>query len=280
MKPAYTSDKVDYFGVPRPLWRKIRKVLPKHKKSKHGGRPRIPDRAVINGIWYILWTGCQWKAVHRDWFGASSSVLHERFQTWQELGVFEKIMRRLLKYYAKRRNIKWKWQAIDSKTCPAPLGGEESGRNPTDRGKQGSKIHLLVDKRGAPLAVFISGANRHDKKAVVSLIASVVVPRPESEQHLCADKGYDYVDVRDFVVLEGYEPHIKRRRARGEAVEEEVFGLGEMVFPARRWVVERTLCWLAKRRSIRIRWAKKSLNWLAFVQFACAHILFNLAVSG
>ncbi len=162
MNPPYTSERVDYFQVPRPMWRKIKKVLPKHKKTKLGGRPRIPDRAVINGIWYILWTGCQWKAVHRDWFGASSSVLHERFQTWRALGVFQQIMRRLMKYYAKKRNVKWKWQAIDSKACPAPLGGEDTGRNPTDRGKQGSKIHLLVDKRGVPLAVFITGANRHD----------------------------------------------------------------------------------------------------------------------
>ena len=72
MNPAYTSERVDYFRAPRPMWRKIKKVLPKHKRNKLGGRPRIPDRAVINGIWYVqgrtlrVWTGCQWKAVHRD----------------------------------------------------------------------------------------------------------------------------------------------------------------------------------------------------------------------
>ncbi|MDE0528532.1 MAG: hypothetical protein OXH85_07560 [Truepera sp.] len=63
-------------------------------------------------------------------------MLPERFQTWQELGVFARIRQRLVKYYAKKRNVKWKWQAIDSKACPAPLGGEDTGRNPTDRGKQ------------------------------------------------------------------------------------------------------------------------------------------------
>ena len=258
------------------------KVLPKHTKHKRGGRPRIPDRAVINGIWYILWTGCQWKAVHRDWFGASSSVLHERFQTWQGLGVFEKIMRQLVKYYAKRRNVKWKWQAIDSKACPAPFGGEDTGRNPTDRGKQGSKIHLLVDKRGAPLAVFITGANRHDKTAAVSVIISIVVERPEKEQHLCADMAYDAADCREFLALKGITPHIKHnpRGSKNQEPEPKQPGLGECTYPARRWVVERTLSWLVKRRSIRTRWAKKASNWLAFVQFACAHILFNLAVSG
>jgi putative transposase len=52
-----------------------------------------------------------------------------------------------------------------------------------------------------------------------------------------------------------------------------------MTYPARRWVVERTLSWLTKRRSIRTRWSKEVANWLALVQFACAHILFDMRFS-
>jgi transposase len=52
------------------------------------------------------------------------------------------------------------------------------------------------------------------------------------------------------------------------------------VYPARRWIVERTISWLVKRRSLRTRWSKKAGNWLALVQFACAHILLNLALFG
>ncbi len=204
--------------------------------------------------------------MHRDWFGASSSVLPERFQTWQELGVFARIRQRLVKYYPKQRNVKWKWQASDSKACPAPLGGEDTGRNPTDRGKQGSKIRLLVAKRGAPLALFITGANRHDKTAAVSVIISVVVECPMREQHLCADMAYDAADFREFLVLEGITPQIKHnpRGSKNQEPETKQPGLGECTYPARRWVVERTLSWLAKRRSIRIRWSKKASNWLAF----------------
>lgn len=72
---------VDYFRVPRPMWRQIKRVLPKAAKKRQPGRPRADNRAVLDSIWYVLWTGCQWKAVHKDWFGVSSSVLHERFQT-------------------------------------------------------------------------------------------------------------------------------------------------------------------------------------------------------
>lgn len=282
MDKSSKPQNVDYFHVPRPLWRKIKKCLPKHKgnSKKRGGRPRCCDRAILNAVWYVLWTGCQWKALHRSWFGVSASTVHARFQVWREAGVFAKLMRQLVKVYGKKRNIKWKWQAIDSKSCPAPFGGEGAGRNPTDRGKRGSKIHLLVDKRGAPLSVVITGANRHDKTAAIDLIISIVVERPEKHQHLCADKAYDSADIREFVILEGYTPHIKLNPRNSKQSKSDAQGLGETTYPARRWVIERTLSWLAKRRSIRTRWSKKTANWLALVQFACAHILFNMAVFG
>ena len=62
---------VDYFQVPKPLWKRIKKLLPKPPKKRERGRP-ADNRAVMNGIWYVLWTGCQWKAVHKDWFGVSA----------------------------------------------------------------------------------------------------------------------------------------------------------------------------------------------------------------
>jgi putative transposase len=274
---------VDYFRVPRPLWRQVKKLFPQPPKKRGPGRPPADNRAVLNGIWYVLWTGCQWKAVHREWFGVCSSVRHERFQRWQQRGLFDQVMTVMVQFYAKKRQIQWTWQSIDSKACPAPLGGEQTGPNPTDRGKRGSKIHLLVDQCGAPLAVYVTGANEHDQWSADELIISIVVARPDPErveQHLCADKGYDYEDVYEFVEHERYIAHIKHRRRRGEPPVEECPIPGETRYPARRWVVERTLGWLAKRRSLRVRWCKKVENWLALVQFACAHILMDLAIYG
>jgi putative transposase len=151
MSKATTTSKVDYFRLPRPLWRKLKKHLPRKKRNKskkRGGRPRVPDRAVANAIWYVLWTGCQWKAIHREWFGVSASVVHERFQRWGRMGLFEKLLKWMANYYAKERGgVGWRWQAMDSKNSPAPLGGEKTGNNPTDRGKRGAKMNLLVDGR-------------------------------------------------------------------------------------------------------------------------------------
>ena len=291
MSKATTTSKVDYFRLPRPLWRKLKKHLPRksNKSKKRGGRPRVSDRAVANAIWYVLWTGCQWKAIHREWFGVSSSVVHERFQRWGRMGIFEKLMKGMLEYYAKERGgIGWRWQAMDSKHSAAPLGGEKTGKNPTDRGKLGAKINLLVDGRGAPISVVLTGANRHDKVSAENLIVSMLPKRPaHKEQHLCADKAYDSEDLREFAASAGYIAHIKvnprRRKGATEGAEEHLSPTEEFperVYPARRWKVKRTISWLSKRRSLRTRWSKKAENWLALVQLACAHILLNLAVFG
>lgn len=263
------------YRIPDKLWKILRKQLPKVSKEKKPGRPRTDDHKVLDGIWHVLWTGCQWKSIQKEWFGVSSSVLHERFQTWQSQGLFEKLFRTMLKYYARECRIGWKWQSIDSMMSASPLGGSKTGKNPTDRGKAGSKIHLLVDQRGAPLALWVTGANEHDKWSVDDLVIHIAAKRPESKQHLCADKGYDFEDVHELVAQQGYIEHIKHRRRRNEP-KEELAPTSRKRFPARRWVVERTFGWLAKRRSIATRWCKKSQNWLAFIFMACADIVLGL----
>ena len=112
--------------VPDGLWARMEQVLPRDKRKGSVGRPALPNRQVVNGILFVLRSGCQWKGLKKEWYGASSS-LHERFQTWNKSGLWKKIYRVMVKYYHKKRHIQWKWQAVDSKLVPAPLGGEEPG---------------------------------------------------------------------------------------------------------------------------------------------------------
>lgn len=179
-----------------------------------------------------------WREQQRHAFG------DERFQTWQQMGIFTAMLREMVVFYQTERDIGWEWQSVDSKSCPAPLGGEATGtlRDPTDRGKQGSKIHLLVDEHGLPLSLHVTGANQHDKWSADDLILSIVVERPmpdEGEQHFCADKGYDFADVHEHVAEAHYIAHIKHRRRRNEPPVEECPIPGEFRYPAHRWVPAR-----------------------------------------
>jgi putative transposase len=82
--------------------------------------------------------------------------------------------------------------------------------------------------------------------------------------HLCADKGYAYDDIRQGLRERHYHVHIKRRGVEVTEIPP------EKGYPARRWVVERTLPWPNDFRSLRTRRAKKANNWLALIQFASA----------
>ena len=161
----------------------------------------------------------------------------------------------------------------------APLGGEKTGKNPTDRAKSGVKRSLLTDGQGVPLGVAVEGANCHDKWLVEGTLRSVPIKRPlptkRQPQHMCMDKGYDYADTRAAVRDWGYTAHIK---TRGEEAQQKK---AVPRYRARRWVVERTHSWLNKFRRLLIRWEKKVANYLAMIHLACAIITFRAAgVSG
>ena len=82
----------------------------------------------------------------------------------------------------------------------APLGGEKTGPNPTDRGKLGVKRSVLTDARGTPIGAVIAGANRNDHLLKGDTLDSLGIarlrPTQHRQQHLCLDKGYDYAEPR------------------------------------------------------------------------------------
>ncbi len=139
------------YRVPDELWERIKPLLPPQKPKKKPGRPRMADRQAMDAIFYVLRTGCQWKALPRD-LGAPSTV-HDRFQEWRQAGVFEKMWQAGLLEYDAKKGLAWEWQAMDGAMTKAPLGGQATGRNPTDRGKIGTKRSLLTEGHGIPIAV-------------------------------------------------------------------------------------------------------------------------------
>jgi len=121
-----------------------------------------------------------------------------------------------------------------------PQRGELTGPNPVDRGKKGSKIHLITDQAGLPLSVAISGANTHDSQALQPLVCGIPPirsrrgPQRRRPAKLHGDKGYDYDHLRRWLRERGIVHRLARKGVEYSK------RLGRY-----RWQVERTMAWLA-----------------------------------
>ena len=200
------------------LWERIEPLLPRPKsryrgRGKHrkhiGGRPAADRRTVMAGILYVLRTGCQWNALPQE-FG-SGKTAHRYFQQWVRAGVFRRMWQAGLTEYDELQGLDWKWQAADGAMTKAPLGGEKTGKNPTDRGKVGTKRSLLVNEQGIPLGIVVSGANTPDGRLLEATLQAVPVERPDPatvEQHVSLDKGYSGKPCTTVGEDAGYLVHV------------------------------------------------------------------------
>ena len=144
------------------FWEAIKDAIPKKErdaqktyKNKPGqGRKPMDARKALEGILYVLRTGCQWKALPREY--GSGSAVHRHFQEWGKAGFFEKIWVLGLEQYDEMEGIGWEWQSVDGCMVKAPLAREAVGRNPTDRGKNGHKEEC-IDRSERPSSVCGSG---------------------------------------------------------------------------------------------------------------------------
>jgi len=153
-----------------------------------------------------------------------------------------------------------------------PRGGEKTGKNPTDKGKQGSKRHVVVDRKGVPPAVIHTAANVHDSKALEET-ADAIEPirkprrgRPRKRpKKLHADKAYDFPRCRKALGKRSVIPRIARRGIESSE------RLGR-----HRWVVERTLSWLNRYRRLKVRYERRYERrddiHQAFLDLGCALI--------
>ena len=130
--------------LPDALWERMAPLLPKYCVSCKGGRPRLPLRQIADGIFYILRTGCQWKAAPREY--GSGSTLHSYFQEWTKLGIFRKLWKKALLEYDELKGIQWEWQSMDGAMTKSPLGGEKNREKP-DGSRETRRQEVRVDRR-------------------------------------------------------------------------------------------------------------------------------------
>ncbi len=156
------------------------------------------------------------------------------------------------------------------KSCAGEKGGSETGPSPVDRGRKGSKHHLLVDATGIPLAWTLTGGNRNDVTQLIPLLDRVPavrgkVGRPRKRPgRITADRGYDHDKYRRLLRERGITAEIARRKiAHGS-------GLGRY-----RWVVERTFAWLHKLKRLLVRYDRRHEIHEAFLALGCCLVCFR-----
>jgi transposase len=251
--------------LPDELWDEIAPVIPPDPPHPKGGRPFVPARACLTGIIFVLKTGIPWEALPRELGCGCGMTCWRRLRDWQAAGVWAAIHRKLLDKLGEADRIDWSRASFDSASVPAPAGGEATGPNPTDRGKAGTKHHLLAEGAGTPVSVLQTAANVPDGAALETLVDAVPpIKRPSGRRRRRpakghGDKAYDARKHRAALRARHIAPRIARRGV--DAGEK----LGR-----HRWKVERSLSWLHRFRRLRVRDERRADIHQAFLLLGAA----------
>ncbi len=235
-------------------WQLIAPILP--RKSR--GIPRVDDRRVLNGIFWVLRSGAPWRDLPEHY--GPYTTCYNRFVRWRCAGVWDSILTVIS--HQDDADI----QMIDSTivrahqhaSCIQNSAGEDFGRS---RGGLTTKIHAVVDANGLPLNVAITGGQQHD-----SLIACALLEGLPSGGMVLADKAYDATEIRKFVSIRGGWANIPPRRNRRDPI-----CFSPHLYRHRNQV-ERFFNRIKHCRRIATRYEKHAANFLAFVKLAAIRL--------
>lgn len=233
-------------------WAFIQPLLPPPTRT---GRPRADDRRTVEGIVYVLITGCRWQDLPRE-YGAPTTVWR-RLKRWGEAGIWERIWRAALATLDLHGQLDWSMAFLDGSFVPAKKGGEHVGL--TRKGK-GTKWMLVIDGNGLPLGFHLDSANRAEVRLAEQTLDTIRVARPRGRpklrpEKLVADRGYDSRAFRRVLRGRGIRMCIppkrrpknwKARRGRPVVARKDDYRL--------RFKVERSFAWLGNFRRLLIRW--------------------------
>jgi hypothetical protein len=199
----------------------------------------------------------------------SETTLRNRRDEWVAAGVFDALVEEALCGYDKIIGLDLTEVSIDGSQHEAPFGGEGTGRNPTDRGKQGWKWSIAADRDGIPIGWATAGANRHDMillRPTLDAVAARGLIEDIETPHL--DRGYDNNPARMAVADAGIDDLVcARKRKPGTATKPRPAPLGM------RWPVERTNSWLSNYGQLRRNTDRRIIHRLAQFALAIALIL-------
>jgi putative transposase len=251
--------------VTEEQWELLMPLLPKPKWHPGGpGRPPYELRRVLNGIFYVTKTGCQWRMVPLD-FGHWNTI-YTYFRTWRRTGLWACLLEQLRQRERRRQGREPEPSAgsIDSQSIKTATQGSAIGFDGNKKIK-GRKRHLLVDTLGLILAVVVTSASADDRVGLLILLESYWATGVKRLRQLWVDGGYRAEWLRQWVwdVKQSYKITL--------AVVDKT-GPGFHV-PPRRWTVERTFAWLLNYRRHSRDYEVRTENSEALIQISMIHLL-------
>ncbi len=197
-------------------WQSFAAYLPKRGEATHPlgcHRPRISDRDCFEPILFRLVTGCSWDVAGRLGKGGETT-LRRRRDEWVEAGAFQHLVEEAIKAFDKLTGLDLSEVSVDGSLHKAPMGGEGTGPNPTDRGKTGWKWSVATDTNGVPIGWVTEGANRNDSILLAPTLDDIGQRGLLGEiETLWLDRGYDSELTRTRIVERGISDAVITRSA-------------------------------------------------------------------
>jgi putative transposase len=252
----YPSDLTD------EQWGLVKNLIPEYP----GGRPRKTSmRDVLDAIFYVLRTGCQWRFLPKDF--PPKSTVWGYFDQWRHNGTLELIHDALRDKVRKKQRPgrPRRTASIDSQSVDTSSGGEARGRD-NAKNVNGRKRHIVVDSLGLLLAVVVTAASVDDAAAAPEALKQLAGQPLGKVRRVYADSKYHNHALYGWVADNGWYELVVVRRPEG--------AVGWVRLPIR-WVVERTFAWLTKCRRLSVDREKSTRSAEAMIRLAMIHLMLN-----
>ena len=229
-----------------------------HKRRSRQGRHRkLTIAYILNRIFYVCKTGCQWSQLEVP--GSSFKTIYHHFNIWSKAHVFENAFYQAVNSRASLGSS----LVVDTSYVKNVFGRDVTGRNPTDRGRQATKTSLMTDSFGTPLCCVFHEGNKSDALTLRHLLHTALRKNVNITQFdsLLGDKGYDSSTCRSLCATYNLQPLIPKRRTK-----DTYHG---------RFVIEQTFGILDQFRRVRVRYECLLRNFNSFHIIALAAIVMN-----
>jgi transposase len=275
--PASSGQVAPRHALSNEAWGRVRSIF--DRRVAGTGRPPVPARRVLDGVLWILATGAPWRDLPRS-FGPWQTI-YGRFRAWSSTGLLDRALRRLQLAATVMRGRSSEVWCVDTTVVRASRAAAGARRSrdsdePRDhalgrsRGGFGTKVALVCDGRGTPLAAQIGPGQEHDLQRLRPTVRAALSlgRRP---RRLTADKAYSVAWVRSWLRRRRIAPVIP---TRSDQPADEAFDARTY---RRRNVVERLVGWLKESRRVATRYDKLATTFLAFVKLALLRRLLRMA---